>query len=119
MFDDLSIDFINTNKNADKGFKLPLPAVVEGKSQMGKDFKEKTVLSYISHQGSSFWLTHSVTLGSDLKLIINLPANLADEKNLKLIINGKVAFLEAINGKDPKRRVSLRFENKYIIKSDD
>ncbi len=119
MFDDIPFDSISSNEIAGKGFKLALPAVVEGKSNTGEDFKEKTVLSYISHQGSSFWLTHSVVLGSDLKLIIDLPASLADEKNLKLIINGKVASFEAINGKNGKRRVSLRFENKYFIKSDD
>jgi len=119
MLDELTLYSLNTPEYSERGFKLPLPAVVEGKSKSGKDFKEKTVLSYISHQGSSFRLTNSVSLGSDLKLIIDLPNSLTTEKNLKLIINGKVASLEAIKGKNPKKRVSLRFEDKYIIKTDD
>lgn len=118
MLDDLSFDAI-TNKHTEKEFKFPLPALVEGKNKSGESFREKTILSYISHHGSSFWLANSVHLGSDLKLIIDLPSNLSDEKNLKLIINGKVAFIEADNAKDPKDRISLHFENKYIIKSDD
>lgn len=119
MVDEISFDEISTNKYSGKGFKLPLPALVEGKNHSGKNFKERTILSYISHQGSSFWLTNSVVLGSELKLIIDLPPNLSERKNLKLIIKGKVAFIEAIDGKDPKKKVSLRFENKYIIRADE
>lgn len=119
MLDELTLYTLNTSEYSERGFKLPLPAVVEGKSRLGKDFKEKTVLSYISHQGSSFRLINAVALGSDLKLIIDLPDSLVAEKNLKLIINGKVAFLETIKGNNSKKRVSLRFEDKYIIKTDD
>lgn len=119
MLDKLNLYSLNTDRYSERGINLPLPAVVEGKSQSGKDFKEKTVLSYISHQGSSFWLTNSVVLGSDLKLVIDLPISLAAERNLKLIINGKVASVEVMKKKDSKKQISLRFENKYIIKADD
>ena len=99
----------------EQGFNLSLPTLVEGQEESGKSFREKTVLSYISHHGSSFWLTNSVTLGSELKLIIDLPPKLADKKDLKLIIKGKVIFVEAIKGKNSKQRVSLKFSSKYII----
>lgn len=116
MLDEISLDDLSKNKYSEKGFKLPLPALVEGKNRSGRRFKEKTILSYISHQGSSFWLTNSVLFGSELKLTLDLPSNLSKEKNLKLIIMGKVAFVEAANRECPKERVSLHFENKYIIK---
>jgi len=97
MLDETSLDDLRKNKFSEKRFKLSLPALVEGKNQSGRRFKEKTILSYISHRGSSFWLTNSVSLGSELRLTIDLPSNLSK--------------------KGPKKRVSLNFENKYIIKA--
>lgn len=103
----------------DQVFNLPLPTLVEGRNALGKSFREKTVLFYISHQGASFNLSNMMTLGSKLKLTIDLPPGLAEDKNLKLVVNGKVALVEANNSHPGKQRVSLRFENKYLIKEDD
>ena len=117
MFHESSDNFnINTTLK-EQGFNLSLPTLVEGQEESGKSFSEKTVLSYISHHGSSFWLTNPVALGSELKLIIDLPPKLADKKDLKLIIKGKVIFVEALKSKNSKQRVSLKFSSKYIIDS--
>lgn len=99
----------------EKGFNLPLKTCIEGQDKSGKEFKEKTVLSYISHNGSSFWMNTSVSLGSELKLIVDLPPKLGDEKDLKLVIKGKVIFIEAVKEQNSKKRVSVKFDNKYII----
>lgn len=101
------------------GFSIPLDTQIQGKDTQGEDFNEKTVLTYISHNGSSFWMANSVAEGSELKLIIDLPPKLSDDKNLKLIIKGRVVFVEASKNEDPKHRVSLKFENKYIIKDEE
>ena len=103
----------------EQGFNIPLQTQIQGKDTSGKDFNEKTVLAYISHNGSSFWMANSVVEGSELKLIIDLPPKLSDEKNLKLIIKGRVVFVEAPKNEDPRHRVSLKFDNKYIIKDDE
>lgn len=102
----------------EKGFNLSLPARIEGQDLEGNFFNEKTSLSYISHQGSSFWLSTLTAIGHDLKLIIDLPPKLTQEKDLKLIIKGKVIFVEAATDQIPKQRVSIKFENKYIIQND-
>jgi len=102
----------------DQIFNLPLPTVVEGRDAAGRSFLEKTILFYISHQGASFNLVNPITLGSKLKLIIDLPPSLSDDQNLKLVINGKVALVEANHSHHSRQRVSLRFENKYFIKAD-
>jgi hypothetical protein len=60
-----------------------------------------------------------IALGSKLKLVIDLPPSLAEDKNLKLVIKGKVALVEANNPHPFRQRVSLRFESKYFIKEDD
>lgn len=99
-------------------FNLPLPTVVEGRDATGRSFQEKTVLFYISHNGASFNLANAITLGSRLKLIIDLPPSLADDQNLKLVVNGRVALVEAHQSPSSRNRVSLRFENKYFIKAD-
>lgn len=107
-------DMFNEN-----GFDLQLPTLVEGCDTQGKNFIEKTTLSYISHQGSSFWLNNLVTLEKELKLTIDLPPNLANEKDLKLVIKGKVIFIESPKDAAGKKRVSLKFGSKYIIKPDE
>lgn len=109
---------LNNLKKKEKGFNLPLYTLVEGTDVFGKGFNEKTTLSYISHNGSSFWLENSVPVGSELKIIIDLPPNLTKEKALKLIIKGKVVFIEALKDQNSRHRVSIRFENKYIIRAD-
>jgi len=101
----------------DQIFNLPLPTLVEGRDAWGKPFQEKTVLYYISQQGASFNLAKAVALGAKLKLMIDLPPSLADEANLKLILNGKVALVEANNSQPGQQRISVRFENRYYIKT--
>jgi len=103
----------------EKGFSLSLPTQVEGQDLEGKIFNENTSLSYISDQGSSFWLRTPVSIGLDLKLTVDLPPKLAQDQNLKLIIRGKVIFVEAATDQMPKQRVSIKFENKYIIENKD
>jgi hypothetical protein len=107
---------INTPIN-ETGFNLPLPTLVQGIDASGKNFQEKTVLSYISNSGSSFWLNTKVTSGSELRLTVDLPSKLSDDKDLKLVIKGEVIFLESPKKENPKLRVSLKFNNKYIIEA--
>ena len=103
----------------ERGFSLRLSTRVEGLDPEGKLFEEQTTLSYISHNGSSFWLTTPTREGDDLRLVIDLPAKLAQDRDLKLIIKGTVIFVEAATDQIPKQRVSVRFENKYLIKDED
>jgi len=107
-----------TGERKDQIFNLPLPTVVEGRDAAGRSFQEKTVLFYISYHGASFNLSRPVTIGSRLKLLIDLPPSLAEDQNLKLVINGRVALVEANDSRHQRHRVSLRFENKYFIKAD-
>jgi hypothetical protein len=118
MLSKLSSSPFGKTERKDQIFNLPLPTVVEGRDAAGRQFQEKTVLYYISHKGASFNLTNLVVLGSKLKLFIDLPSAMAEDKNLKLVINGKVALVEANHSSSLKQRVSLRFENKYFIKED-
>ena len=99
----------------EEGFDMPLPTGVEGVTASGDSFTEKTVLSYISQNGSSFWLTAELKMGGQLKLTVDLPSSLSEDKELKLIIKGTVIFLEVPKNQNGRHRVSLKFENKYII----
>ena len=100
-------------------FNLPLPTVVSGQDAFGKAFEEHTVLFYISDGGATFNLKNVPPLGARLKLSIDLPPSLAEDKNLKLIIKGRVALIEAPEANSERQRISLRFESKYIIQSED
>ncbi len=119
MLSKSSLFHLDKSERKDQAFNLPLPTVVEGLDAAGRSFHEKTVLFYISHKGASFNLTKAIALGSKLKLIIDLPPALAEDKNLKLVIKGKVALVEANHSHPHRQRVSLRFESKYFIKADD
>jgi hypothetical protein len=105
-------------KKIERGFKLPLRTWVEGVDLSRKTFNEETVLTYISHHGASFVLTAGVALGAKLRLIINLPPKLSSDKNLKLVLKGRVVFVEATDGEKSRQRVSLRLENRYIIEEE-
>jgi hypothetical protein len=118
MFSKSSLLQSGKGERKDQIFNLPLPTVVEGRDAGGRSFQEKTVLFYISYHGASFNLANAITLGSRLKLIIDLPPSLSDDQNLKLVINGKVALVESNHSQHLRQRVSLRFENKYFIKAD-
>jgi hypothetical protein len=100
-------------------FNLPLPTLVSGQDAFGKTFEEPTVLFYISDGGATFNLKNALPLGARLKLSIDLPPPLAEDKNLKLIINGRVALIEAPEANSNRQRISLRFESRYIIQSGD
>lgn len=102
-----------------RGFTFPLPTQVEGTNAKGRDFSEETVLTFISHEGSSFCLKNPIQVGSRLKIIVDLPDKLAGEQPLKLVIRGKVVKLEALPGSPQSQRVTIVFDSKYIIKPED
>ncbi|MBN1940396.1 MAG: PilZ domain-containing protein [Candidatus Aminicenantes bacterium] len=102
-----------------QGFTFPLPTQVEGLNAKGRDFSEETVLTFISHEGSSFCLKNPIQVGSRLKMIVDLPERLADNVPLKLVIRGRVAKIEAVSGGNSAQRVTLKFDSKYIIKPED
>ncbi len=89
---------------------------VQGRDPSGHDFEEETVLDYMSHSQASFVLKNAVIRESQLKLIIGLPPKLSEDQDLKLIIRGRVAFLERSREGDASQRVSLALESKYVIK---
>jgi len=114
----LKTGFIQSaTKTKEKGFRLPLSALVRGKSILGRFFTETTVISYISHHGASFRLKTPVALGRKLNLIIDLPPKMG-RKDLRLFIQGKVVFIETTSFRDSFQKVSLRFGNTYRIQAE-
>ncbi len=100
-------------------FSLPLPTLVSGRDAGGRDFQERTVLFYISDSGATFNLRSLLTPGARLRLAIDLPPQLAEDRSLKLIINGRVALIEAPEAGSCQQRISLRFESRYVIQAED
>lgn len=113
------VDRVDVLGTQDEGFTFPLPTLVAGLNARGKEFTEETILSYISHQGSSFYIKNQVNIGSRLRLEIDLPEKLAEDKNLKLVIKGKVALVEALDDHNASQKVTIRFDSKYIIKPEE
>ena len=109
-------DAINNMSLDNRGFNCPLSMIVEGNNENGFPFNEKTILSYISHHGSSFEMNTAVILGEPLKLTVDLPPKLSEEEDLKLIIRGRVVFIEQPDDPEAPKRISVKFDNKYIIR---
>jgi len=100
-------------------FSLPLPTLVSGQDAGGRDFQERTVLFYISDSGATFNLGSLLSPGARLRLAIDLPPSLAEDRSLKLIINGRVALIEAPEAGSGRQRISLRFDSRYIIQAEE
>jgi len=100
----------------DSAFTFPLPTQVEGLNTRGKEFTEGTVLLHINHQGSSFYLKNPVDAGARLKLVIDLPEKLSENKALKLVIKGRVVRIESLREGVSGQRITIRFDSKYVIK---
>lgn len=115
----IPIDNVQEVGSKEQGFSFPLPTQVDGTNAQGKEFSEATVLTFISHQGSSFPLKNPVTIGSRVKLSIDLPEKLSESKNLKLVIKGTVISVKINNERRPSQLVSIGFDSKYIIKPED
>ena len=101
----------------DPGFSFPLPTTVQGVNARGREFTEETVLSYISHELSSFILRNPVLVGIRLRLVIDLPEKLSlEDKELKLVIKGRVEKVETLRDRAASQKITLKFDGKYIIK---
>ncbi len=102
----------------ERGFSFPLPTRVEGTNARGAAFAEDTVLAFINHQGSTFSLKNAVAVGTRLKLIIDLPEKLAEDKSLKLAIKGRVVMVEMKRNPAAGQKITVHFDSRYIIKPD-
>ncbi|MDD8025065.1 MAG: PilZ domain-containing protein [Acidobacteriota bacterium] len=101
-----------------RGFSFPLPTQVEGQNARGAEFSEATILMFINHQGTTFNLKSPVAIGTRLKLIIDLPEKLAEDKALKMVIKGRVVMIEMKRNPAAGQKVTVHFDSRYIIKPD-
>lgn len=105
--------------DGEAGFTFPLPTRVQGLNSKGQEFTEDTVLSSISHQGSTFFLKNKINVGERLRLVIDLPEKLSAGSELKLVIKGRVTQIEAADAKATAHKVVVAFDSKYIIKPEE
>ncbi len=101
------------NRRNEWRFDLPLPAMVEGVLPQGDTFHEKTTLQNISSGGAYFTLDSSVTVGSKLNIIIDLPPNLTEGKRVRLRLAGLTVRLSRSAGAGKKQGIALRFDEDY------
>jgi c-di-GMP-binding flagellar brake protein YcgR len=97
------------NRRREKRLDLPLSAVVEGCSPDGTPFSEKTTLDNISSTGAFFFLDAAIVIGSKIKLLIDLPKKLTENKSAQLELGGVVTRLAKPDSTSKKQGVALRF----------
>ncbi len=54
-----------------------------------------------------------------LRLVVDLPEKLSQDKSLKLVIKGRVSRVEALRDAANGQKVTIHFDSKYIIKPED
>jgi hypothetical protein len=118
MMNKASLEDTTRIQKTERGFKLPLRTWVDGLDLSGKPFREETILAYISNRGASFSLHAEVALGAKLRLSINLPPKLAGGGDLKLVLKGRVVFVEATPGENSRQKISLKLESRYLIQGE-
>ena len=100
----------------EKNFELFLPAVVTGKDAEGKEFAEKTELISMSASKAHFGLRSKVTIGTKLKVVLDIPKTLILENHLKLQISGDVVYAKADLARDDnKQQISIKVDRIYKI----
>jgi len=108
--------FLASNDQNDvKGFKIPVPASVEGTTDDGQRFKERAKISFISHIGAIINLENQAGMGTRIRLAIALPPGLSDNKKLSLIIKGEVVDSKRDSDAACLTRTAVRFENRYVV----
>ena len=107
------------NRRSEWRFDLPLPAMAEGVLPNGDTFHEKTTLQNISSGGAYFTLDSSVTVGSKLDIIIDLPPNLTDGKRVRLRLRGLTVRLSKSSGAGKKQGIALCFDEDYEFVTED
>jgi len=115
LFDKSSIQGAVRHAKTERSFELSIPTLVSGIDATGNEFKEYTELASISALDAVFWLDAGVTIGSKLKLSLDVPKTVLLESNLKLDITGRVTFVKADQSSEKKQLISLRLEKKYKI----
>jgi hypothetical protein len=99
----------------EQGFTYPLATRVQGVNARAQEFTEDTVLTSINYKGALFCLKNPVHIGTRLRLVIDLPEKLAEDKNLKLVIKGRVARVEYLRESPAAQKLTLEFDSRYII----
>ena len=105
------------NRRREWRFDLPLPVKIEGELPKGKKFNELTQIENISSKGVYFCLDSGVIIGSKLNLVIDMPKELAEGKQMRLCLGGLTVRLEEVTKKErgKKQGVALRFQKKFEI----
>ena len=101
------------NRRKEFRLELPLDARVEGTLPDGKNFAEETTIVNISSKGAYFGLDSLITVGTSLKIKMQLPSNLTEGKKLHLSLKGKVVRLEKSEFLGKIQGVALTFDKEF------
>lgn len=107
------------NRRKEWRFDLPLKTLIEGKLPHGQKFKESTTLENISSGGAYFTLDSGVIVGSKLNLILALPKELTEGKEIRLNLGGITVRLEEPDKKGKRQGVAVRFSKDFRFLGDD
>ena len=101
----------------ERSFELSLPILVTGIDASGNELQEYSELTSISSQEAIFFLDSAVTIGSRLKLSLDVPKTILLENDLKLEMTGRVTYVKAEENSEKRQFIVLQLDKKYKIHS--
>jgi c-di-GMP-binding flagellar brake protein YcgR len=101
------------NRRKEFRLELPLAAKVEGTLPDGEKFAEETTIVNISSKGAYLGLDSLITVGTNLKIKMQLPSNLTEGKKLHLSLKGQVVRLEKSETPGKIQGVALNFDEEF------
>jgi len=117
LFDKSSIQGATRVAKRERSFELSLPILVTGIDASGNELQEYSELTSISSQEAIFFLDSAVTIGSRLKLSLDVPKTILLENDLKLEMTGRVTYVKAEQNSEKRQFIVLQLDKKYNIHS--
>ncbi|MBC7364983.1 MAG: hypothetical protein H5U07_10685 [Candidatus Aminicenantes bacterium] len=113
-----SIQGVTGDRKRERLLKLSLPALVKGQNALGRSFEEKTEIKAISAEQAHLFLRNPVQVGSQLLLIINVPATVMLLHPIRMELSGQVSKVEMKKiGRRNFQQLVLKLQPHYKIRT--
>ncbi len=117
--DPLSLPSLPDGRNGrkkERAFEMAIPAVVQGRDALEREFTEKIEVSSLSSQEAVFWLSAKVLIGSKLALRLEVPRTFLLERPLELNLAGTVQYVRSdLSVSEKDQLVSVRLDRTFRI----
>jgi hypothetical protein len=112
-----SIQGVTGDRKRERLLELSLPALVKGQNAFGRSFEENAEIKAISAEQAQLLLRNPVQVGSQLRLVINVPATVMLVHPIRMELCGQVSKVEMKKiGRRNFQQLVLKLQSRYEIR---